>query len=429
MPKCNYLLNEIRALNEIGAQTFLILDGGEQVNIAERLGRDTEVLYFVPWYDSDPKIDRPYVGHNLKGVTVIYDFWNHLKDADRVFFPDCYYEDLEDNLSEGGYVVIGSKKAAVLEYNKETMRKECMRVGLKMADAEKIKGLKHLIRSLEGKEGSIVKPVLFRGEDETWEYKSKLTAQAKFDSVSLRLGPFAENFEWLIEKPAKGLEMGVDGITVNGEFLNPMIWGITSGYMYLGRVSQPDAVPEPFKSTNAKLAKLFGEYKVKSFFGTEEILSEDKKGSTFIDLAMRLSNSHISGIFTELIKNFPDVLFSMGEDKIVNPTVEYTHVGSAVLVLSKEAGEWVTIKSPKEMTTMKLEYMSRNQEGDYVIAPRKQTTCGAIIALGNSWDEVISKIQKDFEQVEASIGFDPIPGESEYREIIEKVKTFGLDFD
>jgi hypothetical protein len=428
MPKVNYLLNEIKSINEIGAQKFLILDGGEQVNIAERLGRDAEVFYFVPWYDSDPKVDRPYVGLNLKGVTVVYDYWNHLKEADRIFFPDCYYEDLAENISEQGYIVIGPRKAAVLEYDKEIMRKECMRVGLKMAEAEKIKGLKHLIRVLDGKEGTIVKPKIFRGESETWEYKSKLSGQAKFDGISLSLGPFAESFEWFVEKPVKGLEMGVDGITIDGELIYPMIWGCTSGYMFLGRIDNPDKVPEPFKSTNSKLSKLFEEYKVKSFFGTEEIIHEDKKGSTFIDLAMRLSNSHISGIFTELIKNFPDFLFSMGSDKIIIPDVEATHVGSAVLVLSKEAEEWVTIKSPKEMTNLKLEYMSKNQEGDYIIAPRKQVTCGALVALGKSWDEVISKLQEDFKKIEASIGLDPIPGVSEYEEMIEKVNSFGLEF-
>ena len=229
MPKADYLLEQIRSINEIGAQKFLIFDDGEHVNIAERLGRDTNVQYFVPWYTSDPKVVRPYVGHNLKGVEVIYDFWNHLKDADKIFFPDCYHEDLAENIASQGGIVIGPKKASVLEYNKEVMRKECQKVGLKMAPAEKVKGLKHLQRKLEGHEGSIVKPVIWRGESETWDYKSKLTAQAKFDSISLSLGPFAESFEWFIEKPVEGLEMGVDGVTDNGQFLYPMIWGITSG--------------------------------------------------------------------------------------------------------------------------------------------------------------------------------------------------------
>lgn len=429
MSKARKLIEQIQNTNlGVGSKSFLILDGGEQVNIAERLGRDTGgVRYFVPWYDSDPKIKRPYVGLNLKGVEVIYDFWNHL-DSDRIFFPDCYYEDWQKHLTKMGLSVIGSGKAAILEYNKEVMRNECMKAGLKMPKATKIKGLTNLIKSLKGKEGSWVAPVEWRGEGETWQYKSELTAKAKFDNISLTLGPFAEEFEWLVVEPVDGLEMGVDGITVNGEFLNPMIWGVTSGYMYLGRVAKPEEVPEPFKSTNGKLLKLFESYGAKNFFGTEEVLQEGK-GSIFLDLAMRFSNSHVSGVFTELITNFSEVLYSMGGDEeIAEPHVEATHVGSAVLVLSKEAEEFVTIKAPKEMTNLKLEYMSRNQEGDYVIVPHRQTTCGAIIALGNSWDEVISKLQEDFEQLESSIPFDPIPGLSEYRDLIKKVNSFGLEF-
>lgn len=429
--KARKLVEQVQKVNTgVGSKTFLILDGGEQVNIAERLGKDVgKVFYFVPWYESDPKIKRPYIGHNLEGVEVIYDFWDYVKNSDRIFFPDCYYEDWAKIASEMGCAVIGSGKAAVLEYNKETMRDECAKVGLKLAKAVKVKGLNNLIKALKNKEGWWVKPVIFRGESETWQYKSELTAKARFDNISLTLGPFAEDFEFLIEEPIEGLEMGVDGITVNETFLGPMILGKTSGYSFLGRVINPEEVPEPIKMTNSKLLKLFGDYGARNFFGTEEMILEGGKDSIFLDLASRFSNSHVSGIFTELIKNFSEVLYSLGGDEdIVDPITEYTHVGSAVLVLSKEADEWVTIKSPKEMTNLKLEYMSKNQEGDYVIAPRKQTTCGAIIALGNSWDEVISKLQDDFEQLECSLGFDPIQGESKYQEMIEEVRSFGFEF-
>jgi hypothetical protein len=60
MAKVDYLLSEIKSINEIETKTILIIDGGHHIDLAELLVSEAyEVLYHVPWYSQEVKIKRP----------------------------------------------------------------------------------------------------------------------------------------------------------------------------------------------------------------------------------------------------------------------------------------------------------------------------------------------------------------------------------
>ena len=430
MTTAQRLLESLHEVNlGVSDKSILIYDGGCFTSVAERIARDAgKVSYFVPWYSSELKIARSYIGHGLDKVEVTTDFWGLIDSADLIFFPDVYQWDLMELLSTQGYSVLGSGKSSILELNKKESRDICVDAGINMSKSEVVVGLDSLIEFLKGKTNKVVKPVIFRGESETFKYVDEESSKSLFDKVSLNLGPFANDYEFLVEDMVEGIECGVDGIVTDGEYLNPLLFGATSGYGYLAKVLPEENIPDPFKNTLSKLLPIFKQYETRMFFGTEEIY--DKKSSYLLDLTLRMSNCHVSSIWTELISNFSEVVYGLGTGEKVDLSTDYTHCGSAVLVVSHEVDEWATIKSPEGSENwLKLEYNAKNKEGDYVIAPRGQVTIGAIISLGNSWDEVIAQLQERFEQVSCSIPLDPIPGESEFREIIEKVKEYGIEFD
>jgi len=430
MNKAQKLLEQVNSINlGVSSKTILIYDGGMFPSIAERLSRDFgKTIYYVPYYSSDPRIARSHIGEGLRGVTVVTNFWNHLDKDSLIFFPDCYNEDLVEYLKREGYEVLGSGKSAILEINKEKSREVCEKAGIKMSPAIKIKGLDDLKNHLRDKTNKVIKPVVFRGESETFKYEDEESSKSIFDKISISLGPYASEYEFLVEDRVEGIECGVDGVTFDGKLLNPLMFGVTSGYCYLSKVVNQEEIPKPFKTTMSKLADVFGEYKTRMFFGTEKIY--DKKTSYLIDLTMRMSNIHVSGIWTELIKNFSDFVYSLGVGNPVDPSVEHKYTGSAVLVTSNNVTEWANIKAPEDAQNwLKLEYNSKIN-GNYYVAPHNQNTIGAIIAVGDSWDEVIETIQEKFEQLECTpSALDPIPSREEFLEVINKVKEYEIDFE
>lgn len=432
MSKARRLIEQIQSTNlGIGNKSILVLDGGSYVAIAERLGRDvSEVNYFLPFFCSDLKVARSHIGEGIDGVNTIYDFWNHL-DADLIFCPDAYNEDLFIYLDKD-HNVVHARESSILELDKEKANKELENAGIRVPKYEKIKGLSNLINRLKNqKKKMYVKPKSFRGESETFQYENIESAQAKFDKISLTLGPFSESYEFLITDPIEGLEGGVDGIVFDGEYLNPLLFGFTTGYLYTGKILNFDEIPDPYKTTMSKLLTLFSKYKARTFFGTEEILSKDKKTSYLLDGTLRMSNIHVSGLWS-LAENFSEVLFGLGskyDGEKVEPIINGKYFASAVLVTSTEIkDEWAVIKAPEGSESwLKLEYYSK-ANGDFHVAPKGQNTVGCILSLGNSWDEVIDSLQEKFEQISCSIAFDPIPAKSEYEDLISKIKSYGIEF-
>jgi hypothetical protein len=112
----------------------------------------------------------------------------------------------------------------------------------------------------------------------------------------------------------------------------------------------------------------------------------------------------------------------------VDPSVKGQYCGSAVLVTSDNVNAWATVKSPEGASEwLKLEYNSK-ANGEYVLAPKGQNTCGCVVAIGDSWDEVIETIQERFKEVSCSIPFDPIPSPEEFMQVVEKVEEYGIEF-
>lgn len=423
------LLESLHEVNlGVSDKSILIHDGGMFTSVAERIARDAgKVSYFVPYYSSDPKIARSYIGKGLDKVEAVTDFFKLVGESDLIFFPDVYNEDLVEHLKESGHNVLGTGNSAILELNKDESRNICKKAGISMSSVIKVKGLEELKKHLKDKTNKIVKPVVFRGESETFKYEDEESSKSVFDKISISLGPHASEFEFLVEDKVDGIECGVDGVTFDGKLLNPLMFGFTSGYMYLSKILNQEELPDPFKTTMSKLAKVFGDYKTRMFFGTEEIY--DKKSSYLIDLTMRMSNIHVSGIWTELIENFSDFIYALGMGKPIDASVSHKYAGSAVLVTSNDVTEWLTVKAPQDASSwLKLEYNSKSN-GDYYVVPKEQNTVGAIIATGDSWDEVIETIQERFEQLEGSIGFDPIPSSEEFLQVVEKVKEYGIEFE
>jgi len=430
MAKVDYLLSEIKSINEIETKTILIIDGGHHIDLAELLVSEAyEVLYHVPWYSQEVKIKRPLLGRGIEKVKVVDDLWAVIDTVDLIVFTDVYLHDLMIYLVGKGYNVYGPKEAAPLELNKELSRNACVGVGISMSPAHKVKGLSNLRRDLKGKEHKLVKPVMWRGDCETFEFIDDKASEAEFSKLQLSLGHFAEDFEWMVEDKTEGLELGVDGITMNGQYLDPMLFAWTTGYVFVGKFLPYTEIPNPFHASLEKLKKVFAQYKARSFFATEEIMTK-KKGSSFLDITMRFSNVHTSSSFIQGIDNFGEVINSLATNKDLKLTSKYTHAASmSLLVFKAIEDEWATIKAPKDCQEwLKLEHYAK-EGNDYLIAPKKQMDIGCIIALGQSWDEVIDLLQERYKKLDSTVYFEPAQAPEKYYDAIKEVKSYGINFD
>ena len=101
----------------------LIYDHGTFVSLAERLAQDFgEVGYFSPYNSSFPSSNATYIGHGLKGVTRVNNFFDYVEKADIVIFPDVGDGDIQEYLVSKGKRVMGSRKGEDMELYREDMK-------------------------------------------------------------------------------------------------------------------------------------------------------------------------------------------------------------------------------------------------------------------------------------------------------------------
>lgn len=403
----------------------LIIDQGLGCSFAERLARDcANIRYWTPVYTSFPKIEDFAKGYGFKGVEKVTKPFKYIDDADLIVFPDLGYGDMADHLRKIGKTVFSAGDAGEeLELERYKARQIQDRLGLPTQYTAKIKGIDKLEKYLTENKGVFVKP-RFRGTRETTHITDEMSAEMLIKKLRARYGPMSEELDFVVEDEIRNsvIEYGMDVFHNGKDFIKPYLSSIEKGAPYLGHFRED--LPPSLQNTMNKLNPLFQKINYRGAFSTEELLTSKKK-SYLLDWTSRFGFPFTS-LYTEAIKNFTEVIFSVarGEDVTIDPIAPW--VGALPIQSEEGNHDWLYVERSKKATTNIKPLYGCEIKGK-MFAVKGFETVANVIAWGDSPKSVVNWLKDLTKEVN---GYDLAKETSKLDEILDDIKTLkemGID--
>lgn len=420
--------------DDLKQKTVLVFDYGLFHCVAERLARDFgRVLYYVPWKGAFPKSSTILIGKGFDNVERIpdsdrkKDFWDYIDEVDLFVFPDLLDSDLQEHLRDMGKRVWGSGRADRLETDRLMFRKLQEKLKMPTPKYEVIKGMQALKEFLMDTEDVYVKVSVWRGDIETFHHDNYVISAPYLEDLEYHLGPKKETMEFIVEYPVKGVEIGYDGISIDGKFPEITAYGYEEkGRAYIGKIAKYEDLPEALKTTNEKLSSTFKEMGLRGFYSNEIRIGKDKI-PYLVDPCVRCA-SPPTEVMVEAYSNFSEILWHGAGGQLVVPKPTGKYLALARICSPYAEKDYTTIEYPDSMAKqVKLRNATVCDDGIYII-PYGADTIGSLVGIGQTIDEAIEKVKKNSDKVKAirveiySDAFDKI------KETISEGKKYGINF-
>lgn len=404
----------------------LVYDYGLFVCVAERLARDFGKVYYynAAQKSAFPMSKNAWVGYGLENIEQVDDFWD--VEADLYVFPELYDADLQDKLVSEGRRVWGLRRAEVLELDREFLRETMIQMDMPVPETTIIHGLATLREHLQEVENKFIKISYYRGDAETFRHINYDLTKPWLDDMESKLGTQADDQDFFVEDPIEGIEGGIDTYTVDGQL--PSIVGCgfeIKDAAYLGRFVEE--VPAPLKQVNDKLSILLKRAGSRGFFSTE--VRVDSKGDPYlIDFCGRCG-SPPTEVLVEAYENFSEILWEGADGRLVEPVITGTHFGLVMIHNNWAAkGKWISLQVPKESEQWIKIKNHAMKDGVHYSVPNivDLAEIGAIVAIGSSFEDVVSKLQAladDVKGYELDIKIDSL---TEALDTVEEARSYGI---
>lgn len=420
-------------MSDLSKLTVCVRDTGYFTSFAERLSRDFgTVLYHNPsWKIGSPKSQPGQMGKGLAdNLEIALDFWDAVKKSDMVAIPDIYDGDTQVQLRELGIPVFGSGEGEDLEIDRWETKLLLEELGLNVPASELIEGVDALETYLQEHDDLWIKRPRWRGDFETWHHSTMFMSQQWFDKLKKDLGPSGEKAEFIVEADVKGVEIGFDGLIVDGSIPDVVSYGYEiKDAAHVGRFRPYSEFPEAIQKINAAMMPEFAKYEYRGLYSNEIRIAEKDEKAYMIDPTCRFA-SPAGELLCEGFTNFSEVIWAAANGEILTPEIKYGY-GAAVNLYSENAlSGWLPVQIPEEYRTqIKLHYHSRFDEVDYVTPPTHPISLvGVVVAMAPTLGEAISEVLEIAGEVQ-------MPGKSideaafdTAEEVIEEGEKLGINW-
>lgn len=383
---------------------LLIIDHGLFTSFAQRLARDFEVFYFVPYADRTFPVPEPaIVGSGLEGVERVEDMWRIVPEADIIMFPDVGFYQLACYLREMGYNVWAAGQGEKLETQRWRAKETMRALGLPVGKCALVTGMGELRSYLANNPDVFVKISGFRGLAETFESKTLAMAEPRLAELHDALGGLSHTFPFIVEHKIESVvEAGYDGFCIDGVFPKTCLTGVeVKDRGYVGAVRDCSKLSEPVKVVNEKLAPFMKEAQYRQFFSTE-IRVTDEGTPYLIDLTTRAPLPP-SELYHEMISNLGEIIEAGSQGIVVEPKWTAKYGALAIIKSDIAADRWAPVSVDKKVEKFVKWRNYCEIDGQGYIVPLakglKMTECGAVIGIGDTLEEAIKNCQKNAEGV------------------------------
>lgn len=381
-------------IQEYKSKCCCIIDNGLFTDLATTMAKSFgKVYYYTEWRGAFPKTNQMMPGYGIPGVTRCNDIWSIKEEVDLWIFPDVYYGSLQLELQSQGKRVWGSRLGEELELHRKESKEYLKKIGLNVGKYEVIIGIDKLRNYLKAKENVWVKISLTRGDMETFHSENYKNIEPFLDKLEYELGAVKKIKEFIIEESIDdAVEIGFDGFTVNGNFPKKCLAGIeTKAKGYIGAFKDYKDMPKQILEVNNKISDTLKKYGYKNWFCCE--LRVKKDGIPWVIDPLCRFGSPPGDLVQLMYTNLADIFWFGAEGKIIEP-IPSAKYGAELLISSEWAdNSWQAIDFPKDIRdNLKFRNLCIIDNEYYVIPSHRGLGLGAIVAVGNTTDEVIKKI-------------------------------------
>lgn len=399
----------------------LFYDSGLYTHIAEALAPAfAEAWYFADWRGQFPTSKLGYIGDGLDGLERVHNEWDYIDQADLIVFLDVYHGNLQRHLRQLGKRVWGNGEAESLETDRWQTKTYLRSRGMAINETYQVTGLhgpEGLIEHLAGADDRYVKGGKFRGDFETFHHDNLWLSKPWLGELSHNLGPTADLQKFLVEHPIKGVEVGFDGFSIDGQFPQVASFGYeVKDAAYIGKVYETP--PKHIEVVTNALSPFLQTHGARGFLSIEYRVGPDRQ-PYIVDPCCRCG-SPPSETYIELFSNWPEVIYDGAGGLLTELTPSFKFGVQLVLKSDWAKDNYLAIEVPSEVRRwVKLHNHFRTGGIDYII-PVGISEIGGVVGCGDTLPDAVEACREHAETLKAfELDYDPSALEECMENIVE----------
>lgn len=363
--------------------------------VARRLAEAYKKVYHWSWHEEGfSTIRKGIIGDGFPDVEWISDPFSKKDEIDLFVFPDIEMSWLQLELESQGYPVWGPRKADSIELNREKFLNYLQKVGLDVPKYEVFEGLSELRDHLVDTEDRFIKISRYRGDMETFHWRSWALDEGRLDELAVRFGPAKESIRFLVFEPIEtDIEVGGDTYCIDGKWPRKMINGTEwKDQAYLGVVTDTKDMPRQVLEVLAAFAPEFEKERYRCEFSSEIRIKGDK--AYFIDPTCR-GGLPSTGSQLRLWKNFPEIVWAGAHGVLVEPEPAADYSAELMMKTKAPKGGWSVVEMPEELEPWAMLANCCMIDGRYCFPPDEnhEDDIGWLVAIGDTPMEVIDNMK------------------------------------
>lgn len=377
-----------------------VIDHGLFFPWAQMLSRGFKKTYYhTPWERSFPLISECVVGDGFSTVERCDDIFDVIDKCDLFVFPDIGFSGFQLHLEKMGKAVWGSRRGDELEIYREYFMSVLKDVGLPVAPHRIIKGITNLKIFLKDSEDKYIKVSKFRGNFETFHYRSWREDELKLNKLETVFGALKEEISFIVVDPIEtDIEDGYDGYCIDGKFPRQAMHGLEcKDKGYVCSVQDYDELPEQIRQVNDAFAAKLAEFRYRNKFSTEVRITESE--SYFIDPTCRCG-SPPSQVEAEMVSNWCDIVWHGANGELVemNPVAEFGV--QTVIKMKRESSHWSVADIPEEIRRW-VKCGNCCEVDGRICFPPDEPDCitGWVVGIGDSVQDAIDHLKENADKL------------------------------
>jgi hypothetical protein len=265
---------------------------------------------------------------------------------------------------------------------------------------------------------------------ETMHSPSYTIIEPRLDMLAWQLGAKKEIMEFIVEDAIEdAIETGIDIYTVDGKYPTKGIVGIEiKDRSYLCHLQETSKISPLIFGVNEKLTDTLSNYKYRNFMSTEIRLTSEKN-PYMIDFCARLG-SPPSEIYISMFDNLSEIVWETAHGNCVDPVNNSGDYGAQLLIHSQWSQKnWQALDIPEEIkNNIVFRSMTKINNSLYCVPGENEIAeIGAVVAIGNSPQEVIDHCKEIAEQI-TSYDLQTFPESLDCAlSECEKLQSWGID--
>lgn len=381
--------------------TALVIDSGLFLPFAQHLSGDDgfkHVWYWSPCIRGFPTLNECIVGEGFDEVERVQDYWDVLKLADAVVFPDIQRSGLQLYLDGIGKPVFGSRDADRLEVDRGHFLRVLGELGLDVPKYTVVRGITKLRQVLRDKEDCYLKISFYRGSMETKHWRNWDQDEHVLDELAVKFGPAKDTIDfYVVDAIHTDIEDGSDQYCIDGKYPETVIHGVEAKDKAYIAFAQPfKELPEYLLEIYSVFAPMLRNASYRNFISSEVRVKGNK--SFFIDPCMRLA-SPAGETMVKLFSNLPEIVWAGAHGELVQPELAADVAVECVLTSKSDKKSWSVLDLPAKAREWVMAGQSCEIDGKLCFPPdgSDDEEAGWLLGLGDTVDEAVDDLKKHLE--------------------------------